>query len=199
MKLFGVCAVLLSLVLGCKPLPVASTDEFCIVKGSPGNSYSRDEGITIETYCLVWSDTPYMPKECWERVTRRGFVEFDISRVKKNFTQVAIAYKLESTTDVRLLAAPVGTQPSKADSWEALSSLYLGLGYDGHSGDQTRYYGFIEKNTEYTLLNENAVADLNAALVSGQKWFGMGFRHQDDLSNYELEATMKDVKLVLIY
>lgn len=182
----------------------APTDQFSVVKGYPGNSYARidiENAISIETYCLVWGDIPGYEKECWQLVVRRGMVEFPLPFVEgEPIKSLILSYEIGATdNDDPLLIAPVYSQPSAADWNLAWGVLYDGLGYDGHSGDQTRYYGFLRKDVNFVVLNENAITDFEAAAAMGQGWFAMGFRHQNDLSSESIRSTeIRHLKLTVV-
>jgi hypothetical protein len=200
MKLIAIIASVVLLLSGCQSLPVS--DQYSIVKGYPGNTYGKDEGVTCETDCLVWGDIPGHEDECWQLVVRRGVVEFAIEGINEGeaIKALVLSYEIEDTdNDGRLLIAPVYAQPSAADWNMAWGDIYDGMGWDGHSGDQTRYYGFITKDTNSVILNENALGDFEGAVGMGQGWFAMGFRHQDDLSNETRVTKLTNLQLTVVF
>lgn len=177
------------LIAGCSlaPSELNPSDQFSVLKGFPGNTYSRDDAKTIETYCVVRSEDG---GECWQLVVRRFFVEFTIP--DKPVDRIVLTFDPVGGKNHLLLSA-LDKQPSKASYNAEWSDLF------NMAGDQTAYYGAITNESDQIELNQTAVDDFNAAVAAGQGWFAIGFRHSDDLKSFEQKTNLVDVQIKLFF
>ena len=120
-------------------------------------------------------------------------MEVDLSKIPKNFkvSAIILQYRADPPISGTVYVLPVVGRPTDALNGTWAGDMFNSLGFD----EATDCFAILDEDIS---LSDTAVSELQNAISSGQGWWAIGLRWQNEISDDDEAVTLSKVVLILL-